>query len=112
MAKYIFPGADASCPLAWVIDKLEVSGFEIQSVDTIGVHYSGTIWRWYQNWLKNKDTITAKYGKRWYRIWEIFLAWSTIISRQGSATCYQIVAHKNLNAFDRAELISKKLLSF
>jgi hypothetical protein len=47
-----------------------------------------------------------------YRIWEIFLAWSTIISRQGSATCYQIVAHKNLNAFDRAELISKKLLSF
>ncbi|RIA89215.1 Mycolic acid cyclopropane synthetase-domain-containing protein [Glomus cerebriforme] len=112
MAKYIFPGADASCPLGWVIDKLEVSGFEIQSVDTVGVHYSGTIWRWYQNWLKNKDTITEKYGKRWYRIWEIFLAWSTIISRQGSATCYQIVAHKNLNAFDRVELISKRLLSF
>ncbi|CAI2189455.1 7705_t:CDS:2 [Funneliformis geosporum] len=111
MAKYIFPGADASCPLGWVIDKLEVSGFEIHSVDTIGVHYSGTIWRWYQNWLKNKDTITEKYGKRWYRIWEIFLAWSTIISRQGSATCYQIVAHKNLNAFDRAELISKRILS-
>jgi cyclopropane fatty-acyl-phospholipid synthase-like methyltransferase len=64
MAKYIFPGADASCPLGWVIDKLEVSGFEIQSVDTVGVHYSGTIWRWYQNWLKNKDMITEKYGKR------------------------------------------------
>ncbi|CAG8754354.1 39482_t:CDS:2 [Gigaspora margarita] len=107
MAKYIFPGADASCPLAWVINQLECAGFEIQTVDTIGVHYSGTIFRWYQNWLKNKDTIVGKYGKR---IWEIFLAWSTIISRQGSATCYQITAHKNLNAFDRAGLISGRRL--
>nr|CAG8434534.1 6226_t:CDS:2 [Entrophospora candida]CAG8590125.1 2695_t:CDS:2 [Entrophospora candida] len=67
MAKYIFPGADASCPLAWVINQLECAGFEVYSADTIGVHYSGTIWRWYQNWLKNKDTIIAKYGIRWYR---------------------------------------------
>lgn len=43
-----------------------------------------------------------------YSIWEIFLAWSTIISRQGSATCYQIVAHKNRNAFDRAGLIPQR----
>ncbi|CAG8491615.1 3802_t:CDS:2 [Ambispora gerdemannii] len=64
MAKYIFPGADASCPLYWVINQLETAGFEVQDVDTIGVHYSATIWRWYQNWLKNRDTITAKYGKR------------------------------------------------
>jgi cyclopropane fatty-acyl-phospholipid synthase-like methyltransferase len=111
MAKYIFPGADASCPLAWVINKLECAGFEVHSVDTIGVHYSATIWRWYQNWLKNKNTIVKKYGMRWYRIWEIFLAWSTIISRQGSATCYQIIAHKNSNAFDRPNLITKRLLS-
>ena len=34
----------------------------------------------------------AKY--RWFRIWEYFLAYSTIISRQGSATCYQILLHK------------------
>ena len=49
---------------------------------------------------------------RWFRIWEYFLAYSTIISRQGSASCYQIVMHKvyltsgndsrqNLNAFHR-----------
>jgi len=111
MAKYIFPGADASCPLAWVINQLEVAGFEVYSVDTIGVHYSGTIYRWYQNWLKNRDSITEKYGKRWFRIWEIFLAWSTIISRQGSATCYQIVAHKNTNAFDRAALMPQRFVA-
>ncbi|KAJ2724540.1 hypothetical protein GGI07_001887 [Coemansia sp. Benny D115] len=107
MAKYIFPGADASCPLNWVIAQLEATGFEVRSSDTIGVHYSATLSRWYENWMSNKDKILKSYGKRWFRIWEIFLAWSIIISRQGSATCYQIIAHKNRNAFDRSALVRK-----
>jgi hypothetical protein len=39
----------------------------------------------------------------WTQIWEYFLAYSTIISRQGSASCYQIVLHKNINSFHRVE---------
>jgi len=102
MAKYVFPGADASPPLNWAIEQLERAGFEVQSSDTVGVHYSATIYRWYLNWMKNKDEIIKNYGVVWFRRWEIFLAWSTIIARQGSATCYQIVAHKNRNSFDRS----------
>lgn len=68
MNKYIFPGADASTPLGWFIDKLESAGFEVKAVDTIGVHYSATLWRWYRNWLANREKIEAKYGKRWYRV--------------------------------------------
>lgn len=105
MNKYIFPGADASTPLGWFVDSLEAAGFEVKSIDTIGVHYSATIWRWYRNWMSNKNEIIAKYGDkyaprlilltlRWFRIWEYFLAYSTIISRQGGASCYQIVLHK------------------
>jgi hypothetical protein len=37
------------------------------------------------------------------QIWEFFLAYSTIVSRQGSATCYQIVLHKNINSYHRVE---------
>lgn len=37
------------------------------------------------------------------QIWEYFLAYSTIISRQGSATCYQITMVKNLNSTHRVE---------
>ncbi|KAK9366265.1 S-adenosyl-L-methionine-dependent methyltransferase [Lipomyces kononenkoae] len=103
MNKYIFPGADASTPLGFVIDNLEGAGFEIASVDNIGVHYSATLWRWYRNWIGNREKVEAKYGKRWYRIWEYFLAYSTIISRQGSASCFQIVLRKNLNAYHRVE---------
>ncbi|KAL5612592.1 hypothetical protein BROUX41_004313 [Berkeleyomyces rouxiae] len=103
MNKYVFPGADASTPLGFYISSLEAAGFEIKSIDTIGVHYSATLWRWYRNWMGNRDKVEAKYGKRWFRIWEYFLASSTIVSRQGGATCYQITVVKNLNSTHRID---------
>ncbi|KAI7861852.1 S-adenosyl-L-methionine-dependent methyltransferase [Spinellus fusiger] len=108
MAKYIFPGADASTPLYWYIRQLEMAGFEIQNVDTVGVHYSSTLEKWYLNWEENKAALRGKYGDKIIRVWEMFLAWSTIISRQGSATCFQIVAAKNRNSLDRAALITNR----
>ncbi|KAI1916589.1 Sphingolipid C9-methyltransferase 2 [Ophidiomyces ophidiicola] len=108
MNKYIFPGADASTPLGFVVDKLEGAGFEIKGIDTVGIHYSATLWRWYRNWMGNKDKVEAKYGKKWFRIWEYFLAYSTIISRQGSATCYQITMVKNINSTHRVEGINSQ----
>ena len=130
MNKYVFPGADASTPLGWFVDQLEGAGFEVKGIDTIGVHYSATIWRWYRNWMANKDKVEAKYGKRWFRvsrnskttgeahgggsnnsfgqIWEYFLAYSTIIPRQGSAACYQITLVKNINSTHRIEGVSSQ----
>jgi cyclopropane fatty-acyl-phospholipid synthase-like methyltransferase len=109
MGKYVFPGADASCPLAWVIHQAEGAGFEVHTVETVGIHYSATIKRWYDNWQKNKDYIVKKYGVHWFRKWSWFLAWSTIIAEQGSATCYQIVFHKNLRSFNRNRYIGERL---
>lgn len=37
-------------------------------IDTVGVHYSGTLWRWYRNWTGNVEAIEAKYGPKWYRV--------------------------------------------
>lgn len=68
MNKYIFPGADASTPLGWFVDQLEAAGFEVKGIDTIGVHYSATLWRWYRNWMANREKIVAKYGSRWFRV--------------------------------------------
>jgi len=38
-------GADASASLGWVINKLEGVGFEVKSIDVLGVHYAATIYR-------------------------------------------------------------------
>ena len=101
MGKYIFPGADASTPVSWVIEQLEKVNFEVSKMENIGIHYSHTIHNWYKNWLANKEFVLSKYGTWWFRLFEIFLAWSTIIAAQGSSTCWMITAHKNLNKFDR-----------
>jgi len=69
----------------------------------LGVHYSATIYRWYKNWISNKDKVVEKYGDRWYRIWVFFLAYSVIIARNGGSSVFQLTLHKNLNAYARIE---------
>lgn len=101
MGEYIFPGADASMPLSFVVKRLEKAGFEIHSVENIGIHYSQTIQLWYHNWQKNKDHVLSAYGQWWFRCWEIFLGWSVDIAKQGNSTCFQIICNKNKDEYNR-----------
>ena len=104
MNKYIFSGADASLPPSEMLKAMEKAGFEIHSMENISVHYELTIKRWHDNWQKNRTAILESYGERWYRLWNLFLAWSWRIAAQGSSACFQVVAHKNLDTFDRRAL--------
>jgi cyclopropane fatty-acyl-phospholipid synthase-like methyltransferase len=101
MNKYIFSGADASMPLSFVVKNLERVGFEIHSVENVGIHYSRTIDLWYENWMRNESKIMEKYGLYWFRMYQIFLGWSVEIAKQGSSTCFQIVCNKNRDKFNR-----------
>jgi sphingolipid C9-methyltransferase len=107
MNQYIFSGADASTPLAWLVQRLQENNFEVQSVENLGIHYSHTLHRWYLNWEANKDYVLKTYGEWWYRLWQVFLYWSVIVARQGSSTCWAITAHKNLNSVDRNRYIGR-----
>jgi cyclopropane fatty-acyl-phospholipid synthase-like methyltransferase len=94
MGEHVFPGADASCPLGWVSAQLERAGFEIQRVQNMGTHYSRTLDHWLQNWVSNKEHLVSKYGAVAYRRWEVFLAWSVRVARQGSSTVFMITLTK------------------
>jgi cyclopropane fatty-acyl-phospholipid synthase-like methyltransferase len=108
MNKYVFPGADASlCPSA-MLKAMEKAGWEMHSVENISIHYGITIKRWHDNWLSNKEAVVQAYGERWFRIWHMFLAWSTIIAEQGNAACFQVVLNKNLDQYDRMRWINRK----
>jgi cyclopropane fatty-acyl-phospholipid synthase-like methyltransferase len=107
MNKYIFPGADASLCPAPMLAAMEKAGWETHSVENITIHYSWTIKHWHDNWLSNKDAVIAAYGERWFRIWHLFLAWSTFIGEQGNAACFQVVLNKNVDHFDRTRWIRK-----
>jgi len=94
MGEHVFPGADASCPMGWVTTHLERAGFEVQRVQNLGNHYSITLNQWLEEWHKDKDAMTKKYGAEAYRRWEVFLAWSVRVARQGSSTVFMITAVK------------------
>jgi cyclopropane fatty-acyl-phospholipid synthase-like methyltransferase len=111
MAKYIFPGADASIPVGQMVAACEKANFEIHTVDNISIHYCYTIKKWHDNWLANKDEIVKSYGERWFRIWNFFLAWAVIAGSQGTAACFQVVMNKNLNEFDRARWVGQQGLA-
>ncbi len=95
MAKYIFPGADASCPLGFVVSQAERAGWEIHRVENTGTHYSITIAKWLENWKRNEKAIVEKYGQRWFRMWTMFLAWSVMIGAQGSSALFMLTMTKN-----------------
>ena len=103
MNKYIFPGADASTPLGWFVDQLEGAGFEIKGIDTIGVHYSATLWRWYRNWMANREKVEAKYGKRWFRVKSLFLFPfpPPFLLLTGCYSCTELTLHLDLGVLPR-----------
>jgi sphingolipid C9-methyltransferase len=109
MSKYVFPGADASLPLSEMMKYAEKAKFEIHSVENVSVHYAWTIKAWHDNWVSNKQQILDSYGDRWYRIWNMFLAWSVRIAEQGNAACFQVLMNKNVNTFDRSVYVGKEL---
>jgi len=94
MDEHVFPGADASCPMGWVITKLEQAGFEVQASHNLGNHYSQTLFHWLQVWESRKAEIVKVYGERSFRRWQVFLAWSVQISRRGSSTVQFITVTK------------------
>lgn len=94
MGEHVFPGADASCPLGWVSTQIERAGFEIQRVSNLGNHYSRTLDHWLDEWIEGKDEIIANYGAQSWRRWEVFLAWSVRVARQGSSTVFMFTLTK------------------
>ena len=113
MGEYIFPGADASCPLNWYVKELEQAGMEVESIENVGIHYSLTLNEWYKEWNRNEFEglkISEKYPGPLCRLWRLFLAWSTLASRRGSATCWMITSHKvTFNEdFDRSKMIKNQ----
>ena len=95
MDEHVFPGADASCPMGWVITKLEQAGFEVQNVHNLGSHYSKTLAHWLQMWESKRNEISEMYGEKSWRRWRVFLAWSVRIARKGGSTVQFITATKS-----------------
>jgi cyclopropane fatty-acyl-phospholipid synthase-like methyltransferase len=104
MARYIFPGADASLPLSSMLRAAEDGGFEVVEVERMSASYILTLRDWRNRWISNHDQIVAAYGERWYRLWLFFLHWASLAGEMGAGFTYQVTLHKNRPGFDRHQL--------
>jgi len=109
MAQHIFPGADASCPMGWVVTQLEQTAFEVQASLNLGSHYSKTLAHWLQLWESKRETIVQRYGEKSWRRWQVFLRWSVRVSRTGGSTVQFITATKSGN--ERARLDAQRRIA-
>ena len=101
MARYIFPGADASLPLSAMLHAAEKAGFEVADVERMSSHYILTLRAWRDLWVSNKEEVIKAYGERWYRLWYFFLHWSALMGDQGTGFTYQVTMHKNHDRYNR-----------
>jgi cyclopropane fatty-acyl-phospholipid synthase-like methyltransferase len=104
MNRYVFPGADASVPLSSMLRAAENAGFEVEDVERMSAHYILTLRAWRKEWLRNKASIVAAYGERWFRLWSFFLYWAALMGEGGAGFTYQVVMHKNHARFPRVDL--------
>jgi len=97
MEQHVFPGADSSTPLGWIVEQLEKAGFEVQAAHNMGISYGRTLQAWQNVWETKKDEISKIYGEKAYRRWHVFLSWCAYGIRWGPSTVNFITATKSGN---------------
>jgi cyclopropane fatty-acyl-phospholipid synthase-like methyltransferase len=97
MEQNVFPGADSSTPLGWIVEQLERAGFEVQSAQNMGISYGRTLQAWQVTWEGKKDEISKVYGEKAWRRWHVFLSWCVNGIRWGPSTVNFITATKSGN---------------
>jgi len=73
--KYIFPGGYIPS-LAEVLPAVEKAGLLVRDIEILPMHYAHTLRHWRQRFVARKDDAVALYDKRFFRMWEFYLAGS------------------------------------
>ncbi|MDB5701819.1 MAG: class SAM-dependent methyltransferase [Sphingomonadales bacterium] len=88
-AKYIFPGG-YSPSLSEIVAASETTRLIHSDVETLRLHYGLTLRQWYKRVVDKRAEIEALYDAKFYRMWQFYLAGSTVAFEGGSLCNYQI----------------------
>ncbi len=96
MNKYIFPGGyiPSFRETIWLLPDYN---FHLMHAESLRLHYALTLDRWYENYRKHLDTVEKKYGRRFVRMWELFLRGCAASFRTTGLNIHQILFSKGLN---------------
>ena len=93
----------------WISNEATIAKVSVQRVaghvaDSCFVFLNPSMLAFHATLLRSSQT----YPSSLCRLWRLFLAWSTIASRRGTATCWMICCHKVTDSFDRSKMIKNQ----
>jgi cyclopropane-fatty-acyl-phospholipid synthase len=91
--KYIFPGSELD-HVGHTQQVMESSGFEVQDVEGLRLHYARTLKLWYERLTARQEEALAIVGPEIYRMWLAYLGGVADTFENGPLQIYQIVATK------------------
>ena len=94
LERYIFPGSD--CPLLSDIHRaIEAAGLFSSDIEVLRLHYAWTLSAWLDRLQQHRDEISQRWGKRFFRMWEFYLAACAASFRWRDTVVFQIqLAHR------------------
>lgn len=94
-AKYIFPGGYIPS-LREIICLLPEHDFHLVHLESLRRHYALTLDRWHENYSRHFAAVEARFGRRFARMWNLYLLASAASFRSG-LEIYQMLFSKGLN---------------
>ncbi len=61
------------------------------------MHYAMTVDRWYENFRRHVDAVEKKFGRRFVRMWSLYLCSCAASFRVSGLNVHQILFSKGLN---------------
>jgi cyclopropane-fatty-acyl-phospholipid synthase len=95
--KYIFPGGYVPA-LSEVLPAIERAGLWVTDVEILRLHYAETLRHWRIRFVDNMNSIRAKYGERFCRMWLLYLTASEMSFRHGGLMVFQIQLARSVEA--------------
>jgi cyclopropane-fatty-acyl-phospholipid synthase len=92
--KYIFPGG-YSPALSETLLEIEPCGLYITDIEILHHHYAETLRHWRARFMANADQVIQKWGDRFFRMWEFYLASCEVAFRRRGFMVFQIQMMRN-----------------
>lgn len=96
MEKYIFPGGYVPT-LRETIWLMPGHDFHLLHAESLRLHYALTLDQWYKNFSEHFDEIEQKFGRRFMRMWSLYLQGCAASFRASGLDIHQLLFSKGLN---------------
>ena len=94
LSKYIFPGGYAPA-LSETLSSIESSGLYVTDIEILHHHYAETLRHWRLRYQKREKEIKLKWGERFYRMCDFYLASCEVAFCKRDYMAFQIQMFKN-----------------